>query len=262
MSAYRAVFSARLRVLLQYRTAALAGLTTQIFWGLIRTMILYAFYEHASGPQPMDWRQVLAYIWLSQAFFALFPMRPDPDVAAMIRSGHVAYELLRPVDLFGLWYARAVANRVAPTALRCLPILTVAALAGWLPWPGWAGLFGGIASLVLAALVSSAIATLMTLSLFLTISGQGVSTLISMFSYLLSGMVLPLPLFPDSLQAVLRLLPFRAFCDLPFRVAGGHIPADRIPGVLGFQLLWVLILVLAGRLILQMVSRRLVVQGG
>ena len=81
MSAYRAVFSARMRALLQYRTAALAGLTTQIFWGLIRTMILYAFYENATGPQPMDWRHVLSYIWLSQAFFALFPLRVDTDVA-------------------------------------------------------------------------------------------------------------------------------------------------------------------------------------
>lgn len=262
MSAYRAVFSARMRALLQYRTAALAGLTTQIFWGLIRTMILYAFYENATGPQPMDWRHVLSYIWLSQAFFALFPLRVDADVTAMIRSGNVAYELLRPVDLYNFWYARAVANRLAPTALRCLPILTVAALAGWLPWPGWVGLAGGIASLCLAALLSSAVTTLMTLSLFLTISGGGVSTLISMFSYLLSGMVLPLPLFPDWMQPVLRILPFRAFCDLPFRVIGGHIPADQIPGVLGFQLVWLLVLVLAGRLILNTVTRRLVVQGG
>jgi ABC-2 type transport system permease protein len=256
------VFSARIRALLQYRAAALAGLVTQIFWGLIRTMILYAFYENVKEPPPMDWQHVLAYIWLSQAFFALFPLRTDPDVAQMIRSGNVAYELLRPVDLYTFWYARAVANRLGPTALRCVPILAVAILAGWLRWPGWASFAGGAASLALAALISAAIATLMTLSLFITISGQGVGTLISMSAYLLSGMVLPLPLFPDWLQPALRALPFRAICDLPFRAIAGHIPAAELPGVFGFQLVWLAVLVLAGRLIVARATRRLVVQGG
>ena len=32
---YRAVVSARFRTLLQYRAAALAGLWTQVFWGLV-----------------------------------------------------------------------------------------------------------------------------------------------------------------------------------------------------------------------------------
>jgi ABC-2 type transport system permease protein len=261
LSAYRAVFSARIRALLQYRAAALAGLVTQIFWGLIRTMILYAFYENAKTP-PMDWQHVLAYVWLSQAFFALFPLRPDGDVTEMIRSGNVAYELLRPVDLYSFWYMRAVANRLAPTALRCGPILAVAILAGWLTWPGWPNLLGGIASLGLAALVSSAITTLMTLCVFITISGQGIGMLISMTAYLFSGMVLPLPLFPDWLQPLLRALPFRAICDLPFRAIGGHIPAADLPGVLLFQFVWLAVLVLVGRLIVASVTRRLVVQGG
>ena len=39
MSAYAAVFAARFRVLLQYRAAALAGLGTQVFWGLVRVAI-------------------------------------------------------------------------------------------------------------------------------------------------------------------------------------------------------------------------------
>ena len=39
MRAYTAVMSARLREALQYRAAAVAGMVTQLFWGLIRVMI-------------------------------------------------------------------------------------------------------------------------------------------------------------------------------------------------------------------------------
>ena len=51
MRPYWAVFSARFRVLLQYRVAALAGCGTQLFWGLIRMM---SFYESSTAaPRPL-----------------------------------------------------------------------------------------------------------------------------------------------------------------------------------------------------------------
>ncbi len=45
MTPYLAVFSARIRMLLQYRAAAMAGMATQIFWGWIRVMIFAAFHR-------------------------------------------------------------------------------------------------------------------------------------------------------------------------------------------------------------------------
>ena len=45
MKGYTALVSAHFRTLLQYRAAALAGLGTQLFWGLIRVMIFEAFYS-------------------------------------------------------------------------------------------------------------------------------------------------------------------------------------------------------------------------
>ncbi len=45
---YLAVYATRFRALLQYRAAALAGLGTQFFWGLIRMMIYVAFFRSAA----------------------------------------------------------------------------------------------------------------------------------------------------------------------------------------------------------------------
>jgi ABC-2 type transport system permease protein len=66
---YRGVVSARYRMLLQYWAAAFAGLITQYFWGAIRLMIVAAFYAAATQAQPMSLPEVVAYIWLGQAFF-------------------------------------------------------------------------------------------------------------------------------------------------------------------------------------------------
>jgi len=122
MSAYTAVVRARFRVLLQYRAAAFAGFVTQLFWGFIQTQILEAFYRSSTAPQPIRMDQVITYVWLGQATLVLLPWNADNDVKALIRSGAVAYEMLRPIDLYNLWFSRAFAMRSAPTVLRAIPM--------------------------------------------------------------------------------------------------------------------------------------------
>ena len=68
---FLAVIGARYRMLLQYRAAAFAGFGTQLFWGAIKLMILAAFYRVASSEPPMSMTQIIAYVWLGQALFAL-----------------------------------------------------------------------------------------------------------------------------------------------------------------------------------------------
>ena len=89
MSAYGAVLSANFRTLLQYRAAAIAGFTTQIFWGLIRVMIFEAFFRSSSAAQPMTMDEVATYIWLGQAFIMLLPWNIDREIHNLIRSGFV-----------------------------------------------------------------------------------------------------------------------------------------------------------------------------
>ncbi len=59
---YAAVVSARYRMLLQYRAAAVAGFGTQLFWGAIRLMILAAFYASSRQPPPMSMADIVDYI--------------------------------------------------------------------------------------------------------------------------------------------------------------------------------------------------------
>ena len=181
----------------------------------------------------------------------------------MVRSGNVVYELLRPVDLYNLWYSRAVAMRTAPALLRAVPMFVVA------------GLFFGMkapASLVCAmvfcfavagaVLLSSAFTTLLNVMLFWTISGAGAARLFPAFITLLSGLYIPLPFFPDWLQPLLNVLPFRGIMDVPFRLYLGHLPASQAPSLLLHQLVWTAAIVVVTRLLLSRGLRRAVVQGG
>jgi len=263
MRPHFAMLSARFRLLLQYRAAALAGLGTQLFFGAVLAAVMRSFYRSADVAPPMNLAHVVSYIWLGQAFFALLPWRGDPDIVALVRSGGVAYELLRPVNLYGLWFARAVAMRLAPVLLRAVPLLVLAGLFLGLERPAsplaallWLVALGG------AVALSAAFTVLLNLSLLWTISGEGITLFLPVVVTLCSGLLLPLPLFPEWLQPVLAWLPFRGLMDVPHRLYLGELTGGAAGVALGRQWLWVAALVLTGLVALRRGLTRLVVQGG
>ena len=272
LAPYAAVVGARFRMLLQYRAAAIAGVCTQIVFGLVLIMVYEAFYRSSSAAvQPMRFAQVASYVWMCQALLAMLPWNIDREVPAMVRSGAVAYELCRPIDLYGLWYARAIAHRTAPTIMRAVPVVAFATLG--LPLLGlgaWrlgapaspAAAAGFALALVCALALSCAISTLVNISALWTIQNDGVLILVTAVVALLSGVLVPLPLLPDWAQPVLRWLPFAGVIDLPFRIYNGDIAPDALALVLARQIGWTLAIVALGRRLLRGGMRRVVVQGG
>jgi ABC-2 type transport system permease protein len=268
---YRAVVAARFRAHLQYRGAALAGVLTQCFFGLVRIMIFEAFYNASAAPPPMSHAQMCAYVWLGQAMLAMFPWSTDADIRELVRTGNVGYELCRPVDLYGLWWCRALAWRTAPVLLRLVPMFLVAmvvlplvGLGEWRlgPPPSLAAAAMWVLCTLGALLICCALTMLMNVSLLYTISGQGISILIGALTVMFCGLVIPLPLLPGWAQRVLELLPFAGVMDLPGRVFIGHIAPAGAVRVLGLQLAWTAVLVGVGKLMLARGTHRLIIQGG
>ena len=89
-----------------------------MFWGVMLIMIYEGFYSSTSQAQPMALPQVISYVWLGQALLVLLPWNVDPEIRALVRSGAVAYELCRPVDLYNLWFVRALAWRTTESRRR------------------------------------------------------------------------------------------------------------------------------------------------
>jgi ABC-2 type transport system permease protein len=58
----------------------------------------------------------------------MLPWNIDEEFAQKVRDGSVAYDLLRPVDLYAFWYSHTLAYRTAPTTLRAIPLGLLATL--------------------------------------------------------------------------------------------------------------------------------------
>lgn len=271
MTQYASVVKAHFLAQLQYRAAAWAGIGTQLFFGLIKIMIFTGFFQSTIKEQPMSYDQVINYLWLGQAMLMLLPFRADRELANLIRTGNVAYELSRPIDLYKFWYARAIAMRIAPVFLRVIPMVLTAGLIlpriGAQQWalkpPESVTVFLYFSLSVTAAFfLAASISILMSISVMWTVSSAGIDQLMPSLIWIFSGIIIPLPFFPEWMQKIFYALPFRGMLDIPFRIYTGNISNSNILFSLGIQLFWIVVLVSGGSFLLRKGLKQIVLQGG
>ncbi|WP_375268374.1 ABC transporter permease [Phenylobacterium sp.] len=271
---YAAAFTSRFLLMLQYRAAALAGFATQCWWGGIKVMIYSAFFAAApaaAAGAPMSLAQVITYTWLAQALLALTPWSADPEIALAVRTGGVAYDRLRPLDTYALWYVRGaawMASRAVPrAALMLLAAGFVLPLIGLSDW-AWkppatfaaAALFA--IALPLALALSAAFLMIVNVVVAATLTDRGPNILFNALIIVFSGNLLPLALYPDWARTALLVQPFAGMLDIPLRLYVGELSGAAAAGGLALQAFWTLTLIALGRWALSRVMRRLEVQGG
>lgn len=267
MKAYLAIFRIRFTNTLQYRSAALAGLATQFAWGFMELFAFSAFYKANSAAFPMSFSQTVSYIWLQQAFLALFTSWfLENEIFDSITSGNVAYDLARPVDLYDKWFCQTGANRLSKAVLRCVPILVVAFLLPdpyrlVLPQNLWRFLLFML-SMVLTLGVISGYNMLIYISTFYTLSPVGVRIIATTVADFLAGGVIPLPFFPDSAQKILKLLPFGSMQSMPLLIYSGHMTGMEALSGIGVQVFWLITLVGFGKYWMSRSLKKVIVQGG
>ena len=109
MKAYLAVFRIRFSHTIQYRAAAVAGMVTQYAWGFMELLMFSAFYRVSPEAFPMTFQQTVNYVWIQQAFLALFmTWFWEMEIFDTITSGSIAYEMARPLDLYGRWFCQSL----------------------------------------------------------------------------------------------------------------------------------------------------------
>ncbi|MBQ1256884.1 MAG: ABC transporter permease [Clostridia bacterium] len=267
MKPYFTFFRMRLIHSLQYRTAALAGVATQFFWGFMEIQLYRAFYAEHANAFPMPLEALVSYIWLRQAFLMLFNTWTfEGELFQSILNGNVAYELCRPADLYFMWFARTAAVRISKTLLRFWPILLVAFL---LPAPIGMSLppdAGAFLLFLLSSALTLGVTVAFTLivyfSCFYTVSADGIRAVLTPLSELLTGGLLPVPFMPAFFQTLIRFSPFGAMMNTPLRIYSGHISGtDALEAIL-LQVFWLICMTLCGMLLQRRGMKKLCVQGG
>lgn len=267
MKKYYSFFRIRFKTGLQYRTAAIAGIITQFFWGFMYLMMYKAFYISDPSSIPMPFDQLSSYIWLQQGLMALiFIWFWESDLFSSIENGNIAYELCRPISLYSMWFAKILSTRLSRAVLRMIPLFSVAFV---LPKPYNLSLPPDVFKFLLFLIsLSIGVCVLIFLSLiiyasaFYTISSYGTRIFVAVFVDFMAGGIIPLPFFPDEIRVIAEILPFSAITNVPLRIYIGNINGREAVYHLGLQIFWFLVLLLLSRRSLRRAAQKVVVQGG
>lgn len=267
MKKYLSFFRLRFSMGLQYRAAALAGIVTQFVWGIMEILVFHAFYRSDSSSFPMDFSAAASYVWLQQAFLALFmTWLMENEIFDSITNGNIAYELCRPIDLYNMWYFRSLASRLSKAVLRCMPILCITL---FLPKPWGLSLPESpysfllfLITLFLGLFVTAALCMLIYIACFFTISSQGIRMTATSLVEFFSGSIIPIPFFPDGLRKFMELLPFASMQNVPFRIYSGDLSGQALNQAVFLQAFWLAVLLLLGKGLAKTAMNKVVVQGG
>jgi len=252
-----------------YRMATAAGAFTNTVFGMARAAILSSAITTsavtAAGGRVGGYTaaEVVTYAWVGQALIAPVYVFQWTELADRVRTGDIAVDLARPVDL-QLSLLAADLGRAAYSLLpRALPPMIVAALTFDLALPGTPlPYLLGLVSTVLAVTISFACRFVVNLAAFWLVEVRGVVGTYVAVSNLLCGLLVPVSWFPPWLDLVARMTPFPSMLQAPLDLITGRAVGPHALTVLATQAAWVAITVIFGRVVLVGATRKLVVQGG
>lgn len=264
---YLTYFRIKFITVLHYRAAALAGLLTQFFFGIVFIMVYLAFYESNPGSVPMPLESLVTYIWLGQAFYSLtYVFHREKDIISMIRNGDIAYELCKPGNLYLKWYSKIYATKLANVLTRFLPVIIITA---FLPKPynltapsSLMNFIGFLIILMVGSLLITGLITLMHVLTFYLIDGEGILNAFRVITELFAGLLVPIPFLPKFLQTISNYLPFQYMSDVPYRMYVGLISSNEILKIVCIQLFWIIVIFTIGLLLTKKCLKKVVVQGG
>jgi len=254
---------------LQYRMASLSNAVVGIFWGVIQCIVFGVFFTYSDdsfNTNGMTFSSTMSYVWLAQSFLIFVNMTIDSEVMTMIKNGDVGIELCRPLDLYSHWFFKIAGGKLGTGWIRCALNL----IAGILMPFGYAlsapasmlGFFMFVISIFLSFFLCMTFAMII-MAVRLNITwGDGPTYILMLISSVLSGIYLPLRLWPDFLQGILRYQPFGGFIDTPAQLYIGTITPDEALLPLTVQVFWIIVFLILGRFIMRLRLKNIIVQGG
>ncbi|MER5895661.1 ABC-2 family transporter protein [Streptomyces sp. NPDC001876] len=266
MRLYAVVAAGGFRRHATYRMATAAGVFTNTVFGFIMAYTYIALWEERPQLGGYDQSEAVTYVWLGQALLMTCAMLGggfEGDLTERIRTGDIAVDLYRPADL-QLWWLAGDLGRAAFHLLgRGIVPMVLGSLAFDLALPGSAWMWPAfLVSVLLGVVVSFALRFLVALSAFWLMDGAGALQMAMLAGLFFSGMLLPLNLFPGVLGEVARALPWSSLLQVPADVFLGRRTGWGLVQAYAFQAGWAVALLLAGRLLQSVATRRVVVQGG
>lgn len=230
-------------------------ITTSFFWRAL-------FQDKAFG-NGITADSMMTYTIMSSVLSVLFITGVERRIQESVEKGTIAIDLMRPVNIFGMFLAEDLGSITALLIQNLLPILLLGSLL--IRFPAIVSLSAiplFAASVILSMAINWLLAAIFGMWAFTAISMDPLYQAKKHLIRLLSGSIIPIWFFPKRLAGILNLLPFVYIYQLSLDIYIGSASNAEIYSRMLIQLSWVLVLgalfyILSGKSL-----KKVLVQGG
>jgi ABC-2 type transport system permease protein len=262
LRAYSAIFGMAPRLFVAYRAWFWMALFVQILALAIFVYFWRAVYGDRESLGGLTRQQTLNYIMLAQVVLPLVTSQMVFHFGERLVDGQFAMELLRPLDLQARYYTEAL-GLVLVNLLHRVPLLLFAWLVFDLRLPADPLTWGAfLVTLLLGHAVLFCFEWLFSCLAFYTTESWGLAVVQNSVAAFFSGALIPLTLMPAWLERLTLSLPFAQALWVPVSILSGITPLAEVPRLWLIQLLWLIGMLLASRLVFRVSVRKVTVLGG
>ena len=246
-----------------YRAALLAGLATNLGFGVMRVAVLLALLGERQNAAGYDAGGLITYVALTQAVIAYLSMFGWYELMNVIHTGEISSDLLKPAGLLGIWLARDTGRALVHFIMRGLLFMIFFELIYQLTYPKSLGQWLAVLlALLNGLLVSFGWRFVINTAAFWSPQALGILRFGFIISWFFSGFLMPLSFFPPWVQRLAAWTPFPHMLNTIVEVYTGLVSGPEMIQLLVSQLAWALGLLLLAQLLLRLGLRRLVILGG
>ncbi|RNI25503.1 ABC transporter permease [Flexivirga caeni] len=240
------------------------GLVANLTFGFLKVAMLFATVRAAGASvQGYTVGTMSAYIWLSQGMLGSINLNGRIDLADRIKTGDVAVDFLRPVNVQLATVATEAGKAVFALIPRAVPSVAIGSLAVGMTMPRTpAPYLLGAVSLLAGIVISFSTVYLVAVVGFWLIETRGIQIFYMVVSGFFAGLFVPISLFPSWLLAIAQATPFPSMMMYPVDVLTARTTGAAAYGLVGVQFAWLGATLLVGHLLTVVGRRKLEVQGG
>ncbi len=262
--AYWRLLTAGFRQQSAYLAAAVGGLVANVTFGFLKAAILLATLAAAGGSlRGYDSGRMLAYVWLSQAMLGLINVYGRDILSERIRTGDIAVDFLRPLDLQLAGLSTYLGTRLFTLLPRGLPTVTIGLLTTGMALPSRAVSYPlGAVSVLLAMTLAYLAVYALNISALWLVEIRGLQVAYMVVASFFCGLYIPVGIFPGWLETLARLTPFPSMLMTPVDVLSGYAAGTDALRLISAQVAWIVVVGLLGHLLTRAGRRHLEVQGG
>ncbi|MBR2762046.1 MAG: ABC-2 family transporter protein [Solobacterium sp.] len=230
-------------------------ITSAYFWR--------ALYKGQGMVGDVDAESMLTYVVLSSVLSVLLITNVERRIEKSVEKGTVATDLMKPINLFGVYFAEDIGAVIALVFQNMLPILIIGSLMIRVPVMADVHdlpLF--LISVIESFLINWLIAALFGMIAFTAVNIDALIQVKKHLLRLLSGSIIPVWFFPAGVARVLESLPFVYIYQLPLSIYIGRGTRAEHLRQMGIQSIWLVILAAAFLIAQKKAAGKVMVQGG